>query len=188
MAIQTINIGNQVNDGLGDDLRTAFQKVNANFATLDESLSVTGLNIPETSSGVGIFAQQNGRYLEFKKLVEGTKILLTDNVDSIEIRSTQKDAFTKITTNSGSIEADESLSVASNEIVIRGINDVNVFASGRTISIDTVLDLNQILKNLDFGPITGDFDSTVQFNTANSNIEFGTFTNPGRIGLDLGAA
>ena len=29
MAIQTINIGNVVNDGLGDDLRTAFQKVNA---------------------------------------------------------------------------------------------------------------------------------------------------------------
>ena len=29
MAIQTINIGNQVNDGLGDDLRSAFQEVNA---------------------------------------------------------------------------------------------------------------------------------------------------------------
>ena len=27
MTIQTINIGNVVNDGLGDDLRTAFEKV-----------------------------------------------------------------------------------------------------------------------------------------------------------------
>ena len=34
MAIQTINIGNIVNDKLGDDLRTAFQKVNANFSAL----------------------------------------------------------------------------------------------------------------------------------------------------------
>jgi hypothetical protein len=34
MTIQTINIGNVVNDGLGDDLRTAFEKVNANFADL----------------------------------------------------------------------------------------------------------------------------------------------------------
>jgi hypothetical protein len=50
MAIQTINIGNVVNDGLGDDLRTAFQKVNANFTALDAELSVTGKNIPETVS------------------------------------------------------------------------------------------------------------------------------------------
>ena len=33
--IQTINIGNLVNDGTGDDLRTAFEKVNSNFTNLD---------------------------------------------------------------------------------------------------------------------------------------------------------
>jgi len=31
MAIQTINIGQNANDGTGDDLRTAFDKVNDNF-------------------------------------------------------------------------------------------------------------------------------------------------------------
>jgi hypothetical protein len=31
MAIQTINVGTTANDGTGDDLRAAFQKVNANF-------------------------------------------------------------------------------------------------------------------------------------------------------------
>ena len=45
MAIQEINIGNIVNDGLGDDLRTAFQKVNANFSDLDAQLRITGLNV-----------------------------------------------------------------------------------------------------------------------------------------------
>ena len=35
MAIQTINIGQNVNDGTGDDLRTAFDKVNDNFTYLD---------------------------------------------------------------------------------------------------------------------------------------------------------
>ena len=43
--IQTINIGNLVNDGLGDDLRTAFQKVNANFTSLNGELSITGSNL-----------------------------------------------------------------------------------------------------------------------------------------------
>lgn len=32
MAIQLINIGSYANDSTGDDLRTAFAKVNANFA------------------------------------------------------------------------------------------------------------------------------------------------------------
>lgn len=34
MAIQTINLGTYANDGTGDDLRTAFQKVNANLIEL----------------------------------------------------------------------------------------------------------------------------------------------------------
>jgi hypothetical protein len=34
MAIQTINIGQTANDRRGDSLRTAFAKINANFAEL----------------------------------------------------------------------------------------------------------------------------------------------------------
>ena len=35
MAKQTINIGSSVNKGDGDPLRTAFTKINENFAALD---------------------------------------------------------------------------------------------------------------------------------------------------------
>ena len=35
MAIQSINIGSIANDGTGDDVREAFNKVNANFLDLD---------------------------------------------------------------------------------------------------------------------------------------------------------
>ena len=42
MAIQTIYIGSYANDGSGDDLRTAFTKVNANFALLTSN----GKDIP----------------------------------------------------------------------------------------------------------------------------------------------
>ena len=37
MAIQTINIGSSANKGDGDPLRTAFTKINANFAELAET-------------------------------------------------------------------------------------------------------------------------------------------------------
>lgn len=45
MAIQTINLGSYANDGTGDDLRTAFQKVNANFTELGASDVRGGLNL-----------------------------------------------------------------------------------------------------------------------------------------------
>lgn len=45
MAIQTINLGNYANDGTGDDLRTAFQKVNSNFTELGASDVRGGLNL-----------------------------------------------------------------------------------------------------------------------------------------------
>jgi len=71
--IQTINVGNLVNDGLGDDLRTAFLKVNANFASLNSELTTTASNIGTT--GVGIFKEKVGADLQFKKLVAGTKMI-----------------------------------------------------------------------------------------------------------------
>ena len=103
MAIQTINIGNVVNDGLGDDLRTAFQKVNANFSDLSTQLTITASNVGTT--GVGIFKQKTGTNLEFKNLVSGTKITLNDTGNAIVVNSTAADAFTRIDTNSGSMLA-----------------------------------------------------------------------------------
>ena len=56
MTIQTINLGNYANDGTGDDLRTAFQKVNANFAEVAGTASIIGgrnLGTITLSSGTG---------------------------------------------------------------------------------------------------------------------------------------
>ena len=83
--LQTINIGNVVNDGLGDDLRTAFQKVNANFADLNAELTVTVTNTGTT--GVGLFKEKVGSDLRFKKLVSGTKMLLDEQEDNIIVNN-----------------------------------------------------------------------------------------------------
>ena len=44
MAIQTINIGTSANKGNGDPLRTAFKKINENFAELDVTNSNRDIN------------------------------------------------------------------------------------------------------------------------------------------------
>jgi len=182
MTIQTINIGNIVNDGLGDDLRTAFQKVNSNFSELSASLTVTASNLGST--GEGIFKQKTGANLEFKSLVAGTKILLDGSDDSVIINSTQPDAFVSVTTNSGPpivAQAPGNL-----HLTLQGGENLRTVASGTVVTIDSVLNLNRILLNVDFGGIDGGFDNAVQFLAGMANIDFGTLTNPSNIFLDLG--
>jgi hypothetical protein len=179
LGIQTINIGNVVNDGLGDDLRTAFEKVNANFAELDASLTVTASNLGST--GAGIFAGKIGADLQFKNLVSGTKILLDPRVDGIIINSTQPEAFTSITTNAGVVSAN-----TTTDVTIQGVGDIQITGSGSVISVDTVLDLNQILLSFDFGPFKLGYDHPIQLALAAANIEFGTILSPGSLNFDLG--
>jgi hypothetical protein len=197
MAIQPINIGNRVNDGLGDDLRTAFQKVNNNFDDLSASLTVTASNLG--SSVYQIFAQKVGANLEFRSLIPGSKITLDRLAESIRINSTQPDAFTSITTNAGVIVADNEASPPTLDITIQGAptytaplvgqsgRNIRVIKTDdRVISIDTVLDLDSILLSFDFGPADADFENPIQMSLATLNVDFGTINNPGRFSLDLG--
>jgi len=52
MALQTINLGTYANDGTGDDLRTAFQKVNANLIELYSTVSGCNVGSVPPTSGV----------------------------------------------------------------------------------------------------------------------------------------
>lgn len=188
MAIQTINIGNQVNDGLGDDLRTAFQKVNANFSDLSAQLTITATNTGIT--GVGIYKEKVDAELRFKKLVAGTKMLIDDNVDTIVINNTAPDAFIRFDTDSGSM-----LASAHQQITLAGtsapgsttsIKDIEVTSFGSTISFKTIIPVTDILTSYDFGTITGNYNNAMQVAFQASNIDFGTITLPGRIDLDCG--
>jgi len=177
--IQTINIGNVVNDGLGDDLRSAFLKVNANFSELSEQLTVIASNIGST--GTGIFAGKVGTELQFKKLVSGTKIFIDDYSTGIIINSTQPEAFTSITTNNGVVEA-----TTTTDLTIQGVGNIAVSGSGSVVTIDTVLDLNQILLSFDFGPIKQGYEHPIQLALASANIDFGTVLAPGSLSFNLG--
>ena len=180
MAIQTINLGNVVNDGLGDDLRSAFEKVNANFAELLTTFTLTGANAQEV--GAKVFKEKTGSILKFKNLVSGTKIVVTEYDNSIEIRSTQPEAFTSITTNAGIVQAGDNTNIA-----IQGGNNITVTGSTPYITVDTNLDLNALLLGFDFGPVGNQYTTALQVLSAAANVDFGTFPNPGPFNIDLGA-
>ena len=86
MAILPILIGNYANDGTGDDLRTAFTKVNSNFTFLNTSAAIaSGTNLP---GGTGIFADKNGTNLEFKSLTSGgSSVTITNTSNTVNLEA-----------------------------------------------------------------------------------------------------
>jgi hypothetical protein len=188
MTVQTINIGNQVNDGLGDDLRTAFQKVNANFGELSAQLTITAVNLGVTGSGV--FKDKVGAELQFKKLVSGTKMFLDDTGDTIVVNSIAPDAFVRIATDSGNVQASTNQNITFSGAAAPGSvtsrKDIEVTAFGSTVSFKTIIPVTDILESYDFGTITGNLNNSMQALFAASNIDFGTITLPGRFDLDCG--
>ena len=188
MTVQTINIGNQVNDGLGDDLRTAFEKVNANFSDLSTQLTITATNVGAV--GAGVFKEKVGADLRFRKLVSGTKMLLNDTGDTIVVNSTAADAFVRIDTDSGNVQASSYQNITFGGAAAPGSvtsrKDIEVTAFGSTLSFKTIIPVTDILESYDFGTITGSLNNSIQALYAASNMDFGTITLPGRFDLDCG--
>jgi hypothetical protein len=189
MTVQTINIGNVVNDGLGDDLRTAFEKVNANFSDLSTQLTITASNVGAT--GVGVFKEKVGADLRFKKLVSGTKMLLNENTDTVTVNNTAPDAFIRIDTDAGVM-----LASTYQQITLAGTaapgsttsrKDIEVTAFGSTVSFKTIIPVTDILESYDFGTINGSFTNAMQVALQSANIDFGTVLLPGRMDIDCGA-
>jgi hypothetical protein len=198
MTIQTINIGNLVNDGLGDDLRTAFEKVNGNFSELNSQLSITGLNL---GNGSKIFKEKNGNELNFRSIVSGRNIFVEELPDAIEIRSTAPNAFIEFFTDAGNISSTDA---NQGKITIEGANapaaigpwantagsetkDIEVTTNGTSlVKIRNIIPVTDILTTFDFGPITGRVTTAIQLLMAASNIDFGTIEFPGSLDLDGG--
>ena len=150
MAIQEINIGNLVNDGTGDDLRTAFNKVNANFTSLSNELAVTGQNL---GSGSSIFVEKTNNILKLRSIAAGPNISVTQNTDDITIGTTLQNVFSSIVTNNGT-----AVSTTANDTLqlLEGAN-VNIQTSGKSITISADLVNAQLTGPLDLNgqSITG---------------------------------
>jgi hypothetical protein len=119
MTKQTINFGQYANDGTGDDLRTAFSKVQANFDELYGSVNVSnGQNlVADGNNAAGIFAQRNNLNLEFKTLTS------IDNTVTIVPGSTTVD-----------LRANTSLHTDSNPTLGGNLNQNNFTIGGGNIT------------------------------------------------------
>jgi hypothetical protein len=135
MALKLINTGKFVNDGTGDDLRTAFEKVNDNFSEL---VIQQGQNntVSNLGTGAGIFKEKLGVDLKFKSILAGGGISITQTANEIIVENTESSALT-IGSNDGTlVTTSPNLSFS-----IVGGDNTQTQVIGSTIKIDTVTNL-----------------------------------------------
>lgn len=171
MAITSINIGNLINDGTGDDLRTAFQKVNANFADLDSTLRVDGSNVgvPTVGSFATLFKAKNDQaQLEFKSILPGANISLVNDENNIVISSPSQNVFVSVATDGGSITAASPTTVLN---LVGGNNALVRTEPGNRIVIDVDPIGNQLESDLSLNgfDITGSGNINITGNITATN-------------------
>lgn len=129
MAIELVYLGETPNDGTGDDLLTAFQKVNANFTQL-AALVTESTTASNVGTGVSIFKNIENYDLKFKTINSGNNISITETTDEILIQAIN--LFKEI-----NLSADLGSRILSNtEILnIKGGNNVSTEIQGNDLIV-----------------------------------------------------
>lgn len=130
MAKQTINVGAVINDGTGDDIRTAFVKVNENFTDLYDigAQNNAGANV---GTGSGIYKDKTGDILNFKSLTPGNGIYVTPGTNNIVIQNAWPTISGITTDDNHSIHSTGALS-----ITLAGTGGITTSISGNTVTIN----------------------------------------------------
>ena len=201
MSLQTINLGTLANDGTGDDLRTAFEKVINNFNYLQEQLSfeVQGENV---GTGIGVYHNKFDNLLEFNSFVSGNNISLTlsenniivaVNMDSNLVMNGQR------ILNSGNIELNQDSTLIGNVVGDLtgsvtpppgrpiGYGDIFVNDGPALLVGISVVDIARPIQNFDFGFITNNnFNNSVDYMLFVAGMDLGTIAAPAPFTIDLG--
>lgn len=141
MAIQTINVGLAANDGTGDDLREAFIKINQNFQEVESQIGIaSATNLGSSGSRVYASTTQSGT-LQFRRLVAGTSITLTELDNTIVFDANVPNSRFTISGNTGSLISGNGLNYN-----IVGADAINVVADENTKTITITGSLEQDLS------------------------------------------
>jgi len=196
MARQVINIGSSANDGTGDPLRTAFDKINDNFVelygsdndinTLDANLDVNNFAITTGVTNGDITVTPNGTgsiKLGAMKFVgttmssdDSTQITIAEN-----IQTTGTLAVAGATTVTGALSSGTSLALASGATVTGIADEDNMASNSATLlatqqSIKAYVDAQISAEDLDFqadsgGALAIDLDSETMTFTGGTGID-----------------
>lgn len=210
MNVTLIDIGSIANDGTGDDLRTAFQKVNENFVELETSIDASTV-ASNLGGGVGVFKQKVENTLQFRSLESDVNLAITVVGDKIRIATdfADKDITVGSLTANGSIEANIITASMFNgafngnlmgrvypaqpDYIIGAGNIVGVqpnvglpnYTPARVDGI-AVLDLDRTINTFDFGTLNNQYTSAFQYILSVVGLDLGTVISPTDLSIDAG--
>ena len=159
MAKQIINLGQVANDRTGDPLRTAFDKVNANFTELYE-LTVDDVQIPTQAGNDGKFLRTDGTDLSWVEILTTAPTSIEYGLSNVSIAGTGgyvnivvADTSTYTFRNDGRIvipslgelQINSSRTGSFNKDVAGGISDVRYTAEAWVTGIKLVIKVEGIL-------------------------------------------
>lgn len=144
MSILQVNLGDNENDGTGDDLRTAFEKANANFSELDLTRVIFADNL---GTGAQIFRNKIGNNLQFRS-IKSSNLNTTVSSNDTEILIAVKDSI-------NSVEEDTTPELGGN----LDLNNNNIIGTGN-ITITGDISATQITGILN-GPFIGNLTGNV---------------------------
>ena len=152
MPIQLINLGTYANSGTGDDLRTAFEKVNTNFQFLDDTSAVTAENI---GAGAQIFKEKSGDNLRLRSIVAGTGMTVTQNANDVTVASVIDITRDTVPVLGGNLQLGGFNITGTGNINITGgstfSGDVEINGGDLISSVNTFNLLNTTVTNVNFG-------------------------------------
>jgi hypothetical protein len=183
MAIQMINVGRLANDGTGDDLREAFIKINQNFQLFDYVQNVTGVNLG--SNGAEVLAQIDNGEFQFRRLVSGSNVQITQHDSIIEIAS-----LPTPTTNFQVVGDNSNTLVVVDNMVLRMQGDSNIITEASENTKTVTFKLTENITNyldFDFGNITAVQSNIFEFILNTIGVDLGTFVNPSPLAIDQGS-
>src|SRR6056300_1275838 len=169
MARQNINIGSSANDGTGDPLRTAFDKINDNFIelygtdgdsnTLANNLDVNGHNIISSRSNedIRILPAGTGGVIASAVRIAGTTISSDDSTQITIAENVQTTGTLNVSgaaTIDGALSSGTSLTLATGATVT-GIDNGTLATGSATLlatqgAIKTYVDSQVTAQDLDF--------------------------------------
>jgi hypothetical protein len=170
MSIQPILIGSYANDGTGDDLRTAFEKVNANFTELSV---ITGIaNATNLPGGTGVFAQKNSTNLEFKSLTStGSTVSITNTATTVNLETNTTVSLDENPELGGNLNL--------NGYYIYG-GDAQTTVNGYSVPVLDGL-VRLLMEANGLNVVLGSF-----LMPSNASLDMGTFTSPINNGINFG--
>jgi hypothetical protein len=168
MALETIFAGTYANDGTGDDLRSAFRKVNNNF----EALAPAILDGENLGSGFSIF---HGIDTE-TKTIQFNRIAAGNNVGLALVNGT-------LTISSGGLtltSLEENLDLSGNSIV--GTGTIDIEGSITTTGVIEAGDVQSTVWGIDIRNLY-----LLMLLVSGQDVDFGSLDVPTQGNLDLGS-